>query len=183
MPTQTSNRYVRYSDGIEVIQPDEDELTRKVTASMHRVNKMMFGQYRHAIRDAHAKSHGIIKAELQVYDHLPEHLAQGLFKTPRTHPVIIRFSTSHGAIEPDTKSFQRGFAIKVIGVEEAKFLPEEADAVTQDFLLVNYPVIPAGTIKEYLDFQEQAEKAANGPEFIQNLQNHQQCWPASSSNC
>ena len=174
MPTQTPNAYVRYSDDIEVIQPDEEEMTRKVTESMHRVNKMMFGQYRHAIRDAHAKSHGVIKGELQVYDNLPEHLAQGLFKTPKTYPVVIRFSTSFPAIQPDKKSFQRGMAIKVIGVEGKKFLPEDADALTQDFLLVNYPVIPTGTIKEYLNFQEQLEKASKGPEFIQNIQNHQQ---------
>ncbi len=168
MSNEKLKDYVRYSDDVEVKQPDEEEMSRKVSESMSRVNKMMFGQYRHAIRDAHAKSHGIIKGELQVYENLPEPLAQGLFKTPKT------YSTSHPAIEPDKKSFQRGMAIKVIGVEGKKFLPEDADALTQDFLLVNYPVIPTGTIKDYLDFQEQLEKAANGPEFIQNLQNHQQ---------
>lgn len=174
MSTAKEANYVRYSDDVEVKQPNEDELSQKISDSMSRVNKMMFGQYRHAIRDAHAKSHGVIKAELQVYYNLPEHLAQGLFKTPKTYGAVIRYSTSHPAIEPDKKSFQRGMAIKVMGVEGDKFLPESSDASTQDFLLVNYPVIPTGTVETYLDFQEQLEKASHGPEFMQNLQNHMQ---------
>lgn len=174
MKEQTSADYVRYSDDIEVKQPEEEEMSRRVSESMSRVNKMMFSQYRHAVRDAHAKSHGVVKGELRVYDDLPEPLAQGLFSEAKSYPVVIRYSTSHPSIEPDKKSFQRGMAIKVIGVEGKKFLPENENDLTQDFLLVNYPVIPTGTIKEYLDFQEQLEKAANGPEFLQNIQNHQQ---------
>ena len=170
MDTSLSGTYVRYTDDVEVKQPNEDELTQQVADTMARVNKIMFERYRHAIRDAHSKSHGILKAELQVYNNLPEPLAQGLFKTPRTYPVIVRFSTAQGMIEPDKKSSLRGMALKVIGVEGKKFLPEEADAVTQDFLLVNYPIIPTGTIKDYLDQQQQIEKHIDSPELFQSLQ-------------
>lgn len=170
MSTNAPATYVRYTDDVEVKQPLEDEHTLQVTESMARVNKIMFERYRHAIRDAHSKSHGIIRAELQVYDNLPEPLAQGLFKTPRIYPVIIRFSTAQGMIEPDKKSSLRGMALKVIGVEGKKFLPEEADALTQDFLLVNYPVIPTGTVKDYLDQQLQIEKHIDSPELFQTIQ-------------
>jgi len=162
--------YVRYSDEIEVKQPNEDEDSRAVVESMARVNKIMFERYRHAVRDAHAKNHGILRGELEIYDNLPEHLAQGLFKKPQKYPVIIRFSTAPGMIEPDKKSSQRGMAIKIIGVEGEKFLDEDRDALTQDFLLVNYPIIPTGTVKDYLDQQKKVEEYINTPELFQSVQ-------------
>ncbi|RYD98995.1 MAG: catalase [Sphingobacteriales bacterium] len=160
------NPYVLYNDKVETIQPDEQEISRKIVDSMARVNRLMYEKYRHAIRDAHAKSHGILKGELQVYDNLPEHLSQGLFRTPKTYPVIVRFSTAQGSIVPDKMSSFRGMALKIIGVQGEKFLPELSDALTQDFLLVNYPVIPTGTIKEYLKMQEGLETQANSGELI-----------------
>lgn len=162
--------YIRYSDEIEVKQPNEDEDSRAVVESMARVNKIMFERYHHAVRDAHAKNHGILRGELEIYDNLPEHLAQGLFKKPQKYPVIIRFSTAPGMIEPDKKSSQRGMAIKVIGVEGEKFLAEDKDALTQDFLLVNYPIIPTGTVKDYLDQQKKVEEYINTPELFQSVQ-------------
>ena len=95
---------------------------------------------------------------------------QGLFKTPRTYPVIVRFSTAPGAIMPDGQPTFRGMAIKVIGVEGQKFLPEQADALTQDFLLVNHPVIPTGTVETYLEQQLKLEKQAGLPEALQEAQ-------------
>jgi hypothetical protein len=166
--TQSSS-YIRYSDSIEVKQPDEQEIIQKIVDSMARVNRLMYEKYRHAIRDAHAKSHGILKGELQVYDNLPEHLAQGLFAVPKTYPVIVRFSTAQGAIVPDKMSAFRGMAVKIIGVEGGKFLPELSDALTQDFLMVNYPIIPTGTIKEYLKLQENLEKQADSGELFQEI--------------
>lgn len=162
--------YIRYSDEIEVKQPNEDEDSRAVVESMARVNKIMFERYRHAVRDAHAKNHGILRGELEIYGNLPEHLAQGLFKEPRKYPVIIRFSTAPGMIEADKKSSQRGMAIKIIGVEGEKFLAEDKDALTQDFLLVNYPIIPTGTVKDYLDQQKKVEEYINTPDLFQSVQ-------------
>jgi hypothetical protein len=54
--------YVRFAYGAEEIQPNEEQLLDETAASMARVNHLMF-ERRHAIRDAHAKSHGIIPAQ------------------------------------------------------------------------------------------------------------------------
>jgi len=159
--------YVRYSDDVEVKQPNEDEQSRQTVESMARVNRLMFDKHRHAIRDAHAKSHGVLRGELQIYDNLPEPLAQGLFKTPTTYPVIIRFSTAPGALGPDGQPTFRGMALKVVGVPGIKFLPDQADAMTQDFLLVNHPVIPTGTVETYLKAQLKQEQAADTPPVLQ----------------
>ena len=163
--------YVRFADGVEEIQPNEDQLGDETVASMARMARMMFEKNRHAIRDAHAKSHGILRGELHVYPNLPAHLAQGMFAEAKTYPVIIRLSTSPGAIQPDSQPAVKGFGLKIIGVAGKKFLAEEADAMTQDFLMVNDTIIPTGDVKSYHDMQLRLEKLAHGPEFVQNLVN------------
>ncbi|MGI4733552.1 MAG: catalase family protein [Janthinobacterium lividum] len=170
-PTLSPTAYVRFADGVEEIQPNEDQLGDETVASMARVNRLMFEKNRHAIRDAHAKSHGILRGELHVYPNLPEHLAQGMFKEAKTYPVIIRLSTSPGAIQPDSQPAVKGFGLKIIGVEGKKFLPAEADAITQDFLLVNDTIIPTGDVKSYHDMQLRLEKMVHGPEFVQTVVN------------
>jgi len=170
MPTPPLS-YVRFADGVEEIQPNEEQLGDETVASMARVARLMFEKNRHAIRDAHAKSHGILRGELHLLPDLPEHLAQGMFKQAKTFPVIIRLSTSPGAIEPDSQPAVKGFALKIIGVEGKKFLPAEADALTQDFLMVNDTIIPTGDVKSYHDMQLRIEKLAHGPAIVQTALN------------
>ena len=170
MPTLPTS-YVRFDSGVEEIQPNEDQLGDETVASMARVNRLMFEKNRHAIRDAHAKSHGIMRGELHINPDLPEHLRQGMFKEAKTYPVIIRLSTSPGAIQPDSSPAVKGLGLKIIGVENRKFLAEEADAVTQDFLLVNDTIIPTGDVKTYHDQQLRLEKLAHAPEPVQNVIN------------
>ena len=93
--------YLRYADGVEETQPDEQQLIDETVASMGRLNRYIFEKHQHAIRDAHAKSHGVLRGVLHIYPNLPEHLAQGLFREARTYPVIIRLSSAPGAIGSD----------------------------------------------------------------------------------
>lgn len=147
--------YVPYSDDVEQIQPDEANIVKAIVESMARGNEKVFDKHRHGLRDAHAKSHGIVKGELRVHDNLPAHLRQGLFAESRTFPIVVRFSTAPGDLRSDLVATPRGMAIKIIGVEGERALAD--DAVTQDFLLVNSPVIPFGEVRSYLKFQEKAE--------------------------
>ncbi|MBW4444451.1 MAG: catalase family protein [Plectolyngbya sp. WJT66-NPBG17] len=163
-------QYIRYSDAVEVKQPDEDRLIRETLDSVSRMGQKVFDKHRHAMRGAHAKGHGGLKGELKIYDNLPEPLAQGLFREPRTYPVMIRFSTAPGDIMPDGMSAFRGMAIKVIGVEGSKLLSAEPDALTQDFLMINRPVFPAGNVTRYLNEQLLQEKVVvSAPEEAQQL--------------
>ncbi len=162
--------YVRYFDDVEVKQPDEERLIDETIASLDRMRRIVFEKHRHALRDAHAKSHGALKGELKIYDNLPIALAQGLFRLPQTYPVIIRFSTAPGDITPDGVSAFRGMALKVIGVEGCKVLEQEADALTQDFLLNNHPVMPTGNVSTYLIQQLIQEKViTKTPEEVQQV--------------
>lgn len=152
----TTNQYIRYADSIEVKQPDEDQLIDNIVASMARVNRQTFDKHRHATRDAHVKSHGILKGVLSVYSDLPDPLRQGLFSAPKDYPVVVRFSSAPGDFHADEIRAPKGMAIKVIGV-------------TQDLLLVNLPVIAFGHAAAYWDIQQKVEKHADDPEIIQRL--------------
>ncbi|MBE9180014.1 catalase family protein [Oculatella sp. LEGE 06141] len=162
--------YVRYSDDVEVKQPEEDRLIRETLDSIARMGQKVFDKHRHAMRGAHAKGHGGLKGELKIYDNLPAPLAQGLFREPRTYPVMIRFSTAPGDVMPDGMSSFRGMAIKVIGVEGSKLFSAEPEALTQDFLMINRPVFPAGNVARYLNEQLLQEKVVvSAPEEAQQL--------------
>ncbi|RYY77842.1 MAG: catalase [Moraxellaceae bacterium] len=161
--------YYPYTPDVEVKTPEEDQLIEKIVASMGRVNAKAFDKERHATRDAHAKSHGILKGYLEVYDNLPAHLAQGLFASPKRYPVVIRLSSAFGHIKDDRIPSAYGMAIKVIGVEGAKILPEHQHDLTQDFLLVNFPVIPFGHVQAYWKSQNIAEKYDDSPDLIKQM--------------
>lgn len=162
-------KYIRYSNNIEVKQENEDEIVSQLRASFARGRSAAYEKHRHAVRDAHAKSHGIVKGELQVYDDLPEELKQGLFKEARRFPVIVRYLTSPGDILPDGIAALRGMAIKAIGVEGEKILRQLKDAVTQDFVLCNHPTIAAGDVSSYLRHALFLEKATQQPEEVQKI--------------
>jgi hypothetical protein len=152
----TTRTYVRYSDDLEQPYPDEEELVRQIVAAMTNANKQVAAKHRHGLRDAHAKSHGILAGELRVAPDLPQHLAQGLFAEPRTYPVIVRFSTAPGDLRSDQVPVQRGLAIKALGTTGPRAVDD--GFTTQDFMLVNHPTIPFGTIGDYVKLQELLEK-------------------------
>lgn len=113
---------------------------------------------RPAKRDQHTKDHGCVRGEFTVDPNLPEEARFGVFKEPRTYPVWIRFSNGFERSRPDYKPDVRGIAIKLMGVEGEKVLPEEKFEKTQDFLLINYPVFFIRNAIDYLDFfQKRAE--------------------------
>jgi hypothetical protein len=148
--------YVRYSDDLEQPFPDEENLIRQITDAMEHANQQVAAKHRHGLRDAHAKSHGVLAGELRVQPGLPGHLAQGLFAGPRSYPVIVRLSTAPGDLRSDQVHVQRGMAIKVLGATGPRAVDDGFG--TQDFLLVNHPTIPFGTIGEYVKLQKLLEQ-------------------------
>jgi Catalase len=119
-----------------------------------------------ARRDAHPKAHGCVMAEFHVVDQLPETLSKGMFVPGKTYQAWIRFS--NGSADPthaDIKRDARGMAIKVLGVAGKKLLEDEADATTQDFIMINHPVFFAADPARYLSFMNDA----NSDHFYQKL--------------
>lgn len=161
--------YVRYSDSVEVGQPNEAEDTQDVINAFREMSQFAFEKHRHAGRGAHAKSHGILKGELQVYDNLPAELRQGMFRMARTYPVILRYSSAPGDVTPDGIASFRGLAIKVIGVEGEKLSPAAPNAVTQDFLMINAKAFAVADIAAFNKQLQLLAKVIKQPEELQKL--------------
>lgn len=139
--------FVRYSDDLERRDPDEDALIERIVRSLHRNNEWAAEKYKHGIRDAHAKGLGVMRGELAVYPNLPRPYRQGLFAKARTYPVLIRLSSTAGAIRSDQIRGVRGMAIKVIGVSGERIVPD--GHTTQDFILVNSDTFPFADVRSY----------------------------------
>ncbi|MCB5272622.1 hypothetical protein BJG92_00124 [Arthrobacter sp. SO5] len=159
---------VRFSPSIEIEAEREADLTREILARMAASQAANSDKHRHAIRDAHAKSHAILKANLTVHEELAPELAQGIFANPGSFPAVVRLSSSPGDIHADRVPAPRGFATKVIGVPGERLLPA-LGGHNQDFLMVNFPVLAFGTIGKYLQMLRLLEKNAAAPDFFQRI--------------
>ncbi len=137
-----------HTPSVEVIEDDEEETIQHLIETMTKIQQKTFEDGGHAIRSVHAKSHGLVEAQLIVPD-LPPDLAQGLFAKAGTYPVVMRFSAIPGDLLDDNVSAPRGLSIKVKGVEGAR-LPGSEGATTQDFVMVNGPVFSAPNAKKFL---------------------------------
>lgn len=162
------NEVVTFTPGIEHAAEHEEQLTREILAQMAATQRENADKHRHAHRDAHAKSHAILKATLTVHDDLPPELAQGIFAEPRSYEAVVRLSSAPGDIHTDRTPAPRGCAIKIIGVEGERLLPE-IGGHNQDFLMVNFPTLAFGTIGKYKKMLALLEKNASAPAGVQRM--------------
>jgi hypothetical protein len=140
---------VHYSPSVEVVGPDEQETNQQLIEVLRSISETTYKDSGHALRSVHAKSHGLLRAELEVIAGLPPTLAQGLFAQPGRYQAVMRFSTIPGDILDDSVSVPRGLAIKIIGVPGDRLPGSEGDT-TQDFLLVEGPAFSAPNAKKFL---------------------------------
>jgi hypothetical protein len=140
---------VRFEPSFEVPEEDEAETIKDLVDTLRTISEKTFADSGRPLRSVHAKSHGLINAELRILDDLPPAFAQGLFAKPGSYPVVMRLSTTPGDVLDDNVSTPRGLAIKVVGVQGPRLPGAEGD-VSQDFVLVNGPAFTAPNIKGFL---------------------------------
>lgn len=139
--------------GDELVLPGEDEATLQVAQrSAGEVTQEFKTQGGVARRDAHPKSHGCVKAFVEVEPGLPPEYSVGVFAEERTYPAWIRMSNGAFAIQSDLVKDVRGFALKVMDVPGDKVLERKRDARTQDFLFINSPTMFVRTPQDYVRF-------------------------------
>ncbi|MCX7302926.1 MAG: catalase family protein [Hyphomicrobiales bacterium] len=139
----------------EVIEPDEAASIAEIQRlSIERLKRQFPEGKRPVLRDAHPKAHGLVSAEFIVLDGLPEELRHGVFAKPGTYQALIRFSAGNVEVQEDTIPQAAGMAIKLLGVEGKKLLQREADAKTQDFVMINAPVFFVSNLKDYVGIHE-----------------------------
>ena len=133
----TAQNYLRYSDGLEEIDPKEIQTFQEINELMSKGADTVREKYHRPLRISHAKAHGAVRGKLIVNSDLADYLRQGLFATPgKEYDVIIRLAHTPGELLDDRKvSTPRGFSIKVLNVEGEQLNFSGSDGgATQDFV-------------------------------------------------
>jgi len=148
----------------EVVPQDEDQAKAQVTQLITEQVKAEAQQSGKAVRDAHAKAHGCVRANFIVNEKLPKELAQGVFSEGKTYPAWIRFSNGSGKSQNDKVGDGRGFAIKLIGVAGERV--DSSEKSTQDFLMINHPTFFVRNASDYVEFSKASSKGNPLPFFF-----------------
>lgn len=159
-----SNGYIPYSDQIETVTEDEAEVIDGIIATMTRESQTVAARDGQTVRASHAKSTGLVKGTLTVLPDLPEPLRQGLFASPHSFPVLMRFAQGPGEKLSDSVSTHRGVGIKVLGVDGPK-LPGHSGE-TQDFVFATGPAFPQSSAATFLTAIKGIQKGTGMPEFV-----------------
>ncbi|MDS7931068.1 catalase family protein [Acinetobacter sp. V102_4] len=156
IPIKTSSESISYPEVDTVLgeklQPNEEAVAQNIAQV---IEKSIREQYTagNALRDAHPKAHGCVRAEFHVSKNMPAQFAKGVFIPDQSYQAWIRFSNaSSDASSADIDKDARGIAIKLLGVSGEKILESEKQATTQDFIMINHPVFFANDAKRYLSF-------------------------------
>jgi len=154
-----SSEFVRYTPDIETIAPDIDESLAQIIDFVEkkgRESPNTEGAGR-AVRAAHAKSFGLVKAEVEILPDVPAAYAQGIYAKPGRHGALIRFSSTSGHLDTDAQlGSGLGFTIEIFDVDGAKLVEDEPDSSTFDLVLKNNPIFICNTAKHYLFIEERS---------------------------
>ncbi|MDH4612615.1 catalase family protein [Pseudomonas sp. BN102] len=102
------------------------------------------------LRDAHAKSHGCVKAEVTVLPEISSDLRAGVFAEPgKTWQAWMRLSNGNAFPQFDRVRDARGMAIKLLDVPGTKLMTSPAHTGEQDFVMFNHPVFFVRDVAEY----------------------------------
>lgn len=141
--------------------PNESASHQKIANAVTAMVQSTYDKgHRPAVRDAHPKHHGCVKASFDINPSLPAELTTSLLQPGGSYQAWIRFSNgSADPTQPDIKGDGRGMAIKLVGVTGPKILGAKGETSTHDFLMINHPVFFADDPGQY---QETIDAARNG---------------------
>ncbi|MCP2073906.1 UNVERIFIED_ORG: catalase [Pseudomonas lini] len=133
----------------EQIAPGEAAMTQDIIQTAIRI----VDQHREGtryLRDAHAKAHGCVMAEVQVPADLPAPLRQGVFAEPgKVWQATIRLSNGNAYPQFDSLRDARGMAIKLANVPGKQLLGDRQSQGEQDFVMFNHPNFFVSDVAEY----------------------------------
>ena len=149
--------FIRYSPEVETIDPNiEQYMTRIIDFWEKTVRESPTREGTgHAVRGAHAKTLGVVRAEVEILGDVPVPYAQGIYAKPGRHDAVIRFSSANNHLGPDAALGPvLGFAIKIFDIGGTKLVEDEPSPSTFDLVLKNNPTFVANTAKHYVVLQE-----------------------------
>ncbi len=152
---------VKYSGPVsteEEVPLSEASDTRAIIADaisvveQHRENTRL-------LRDAHAKAHGCVKAEVRVREDIDPALRHGVFGEPgRQWDAWMRLSNGNAYPQFDRVRDARGMALKLLDVPGEKLTRNPRHALEQDFVMFNHSAFFVRDVAEYRsNFAAQAE--------------------------
>ena len=158
-PTEetSTTQFVRYAPELDTVSFDfEADLETVVAAVEKYVADSVTGEgVGRAVRFAHAKGYGVVRAEVEILDSLPPEYAQGIYATPGRHDALIRYSNGVAHLGADaTLSNAHGLALKMFDVAGTTLLDDEPDTGTFDYNTINMPVFFCNTVAHYLFIQQ-----------------------------
>ncbi|MBE7374314.1 catalase family protein [Pseudomonas lopnurensis] len=142
----------------EEIAPTEVADTQAIIADAIAVVEQHSENTR-VLRDAHAKAHGCVRAEVSVRAELDADLRHGVFSEPgKTWQAWVRLSNGNAYPQFDRIKDARGMAVKLLDVPGEKLTADPRHAGEQDFVMFNHPVFFVRDVAEYRsNFAAQAQ--------------------------
>ncbi len=133
----------------EQIPAGETTMTQEVIQTAVRIVDQHRDNTRY-LRDAHAKAHGCLKAEVQVLTDLAPDLRQGVFsEAGKTWQATLRLSNGNAYPQFDSMRDARGMALKLLDVPGTQLLKDRQGRGEQDFVMFNHPNFFVSDVAEY----------------------------------
>jgi catalase len=134
---------------LEQIPDGEAAMTRDVIQTAVRIVDQHRESTRY-LRDAHAKAHGCVKAEVQVLPELAQDLRRGVFSEPgKRWQATMRLSNGNAYPQFDSMRDARGMAIKLLDVPGRQLLGNRQGQHEQDFVMFSHPNFFVSDVAEY----------------------------------
>lgn len=154
--------FVHYSPKIDPIESDYAENKKKIIDLIGEHVREAYELNNHrGVREAHAKSYGLVRAQFEILPNLPKPYAQGIYHQPGVHDAVIRFSNASNLLGADPLlGGIVGMGIKIFGIKGKKFLDDQQPSTTFDYNLANSPTFFANTSACYLFLIQCLSKAA-----------------------
>jgi hypothetical protein len=136
--------------------PGEDEALDSIIADLGEYMRRKYrpGEYE---RGGNTKTHGLVRAQVDIRADLPSELRHGIFAQARSFPAWIRFSGPGPDSPPDIEDVGvLSMSVKLMDVPGPKLLDDEQH--TQDLLGVSTPTFVTGTVLDNAQLQAQVRK-------------------------
>ena len=142
--------YARFKDFTEVNSPSYEADLKSFLREMEEDVRFSIKTEGHAVRQAHAKSYGLLRAKVAVVDGLAPEYSQGIFARSAEYEAVVRFSNGLAHVRPDAMlGTGCGMGLKMFGVPGPSLLEDERDTGTFDYAFINAPIFFCNTIRDY----------------------------------
>ena len=144
---------IRYKDIPQIPESTYASELAKIVSSVEQTVKTSYEKekQKRAVRFAHAKSYGIVRASVEIQSGLSPEYAQGIYAIPATYEAVIRFSNGLGHLGPDAMLGPIfGTGLKFFNVPGQSILENDSGASNFDYAMINAPVFFANTAQDYV---------------------------------